>query len=151
MSRLAGMILLMFGIMSFRAEAQMKDPAHWAYTVRKAGPGNYELRFELTLDKGWHIWSLQPGDDGFLIAPAFNFSPDSEAQLQGEVTESGTLISKEMEAAEGIVNYYSNKVTYIQLVKAKPGTIIKGSHTYQVCNDQMCLPPKDQDFSFTIK
>ena len=30
-------------------------------------------------------------------------------------------------------------------------TKITGKHQYQICNDKMCLPPKDKDFSFDIK
>jgi len=53
-----------------------------------------------------------------------------------------------MEGIEGKVNYFSGKIEYVQDVTATGSTKITGTHQYQVCNDRMCLPPKDKDFCF---
>ena len=37
-----------------------------------------------------------------------------------------------------------------QKVTAKPGTEVSGYLTYMTCNKEMCLPPTDVDFSFTL-
>lgn len=155
MMRLTGMIVLLFSLLGINNQAfaqhKQTDPVHWTYKVQAAKDGRYDLVFELRLDQGWHIWSLTPGGDGYQVVPSFTFNTNKAVQLEGNPAESGMLISKEMEGVTGIVNYYSDKVTYTQRVKAKPGSVITGTHQYQVCNDMMCLPPKDLDFSFTIK
>lgn len=147
--------MLCFGLLvivsSYSAQAQViKDPTEWTYEVKKTGNNEYELIFIVTLVGGWHIYAIKPGGDGTLIAPSFSYAKNAKMELVGEITETGKLITEHSEGIEELINYYSHKVKYTQKVKAKPGIIIKGTHTYQVCNDMMCLPPKDKDFSFQL-
>lgn len=128
----------------------IKDPTHWTYESKKISEDRYLLIFKLQLDKGWHIWAINAGGDGLQVVPKFNFEGNKKIELIDSVQESGKLISQTMEGIEGKVNYYSDKIVYIQNVKAATGTIIKGTHEYQVCNDFMCLPPTEKEFSFTL-
>lgn len=133
------------------ARAQgMKDPTHWTYEVKKVAANDYQLNFILELDNGWHIWAINVGGDGLQIVPTFNFAENKAAQLKGNIREQGKVITTEMEGVEGKVSYYSDKVVYSQNVKVLSGTTIKGTHRYQVCNDEMCLSPKELPFSFQI-
>ena len=56
-----------------------------------------------------------------------------------------------MDGIDGKVTYLSGKADYIQEITLVKPTKITGKHRYQVCNDKMCLPPVDKDFSFEIK
>lgn len=149
---IASFCLSLFLLPLFQAaRAQsLQDPCHWTYTVQKTGTNEYQLKFSLKLDKGWHIWSMHVGGDGSQIVPLFSFNPNKAIQLVGQIQEKGALHTEQMEGIDGKVNFYSEQVTYTQTVKAKAGTTITGTHTFQVCNDMMCLPPKDQKFSFTL-
>jgi thiol:disulfide interchange protein DsbD len=134
------------------AEAQsMKDPCQWTYSAKSKSAHEYEICFTLNLDKGWHIWSMHVGGDGSQIVPLFSFNPNKAMQLVGATEEKGQLQSAIIEGIEGKVNYFADQVRYTQIVKAKAGTIIKGTHTYQVCSDMLCLPPKDLNFSITLE
>ncbi len=115
----------------------MKDPTSWTYEAQKTGTNEFTLIFNLKLDKGFHIWSLKPGGDGFQVIPSFTFEKNENIILLGTIKEQGKLMTETMEGVEGKVNYYSNEVKYFQKVKATDGTIIKGVHEYQVCNDIM--------------
>ncbi len=48
--------------------------------------------------------------------------------------------------------YFSNQVQFIQNFKVKNGikTTIYGSVEYMVCDDEMCLPPKKENFEVKI-
>lgn len=127
------------------------DPTHWTYTVKKMSENQYVVSFKLQLDKGWHIWAMDAGGDGLQIVPSFVFDENKNIELIDEINELGTMTTTTMEGVEGEVNFYSDKVTYFQNVKGKAGTVIKGKHEYQVCNDMMCLPSKELDFTFTLK
>lgn len=147
--------ILCFGLMAMVSSntlfAQgMKDPAHWNYEVKKLAANEYELKFNLTLDEGWHIWAMKAGGDGFQIVPSFSFDKKPNIKWVGKIKETGNLISQVMDGVEGKVNYYSHTVTYTQIVKAAAGTTLSGKHEYQVCNDNMCLPPMDAPFSFQL-
>lgn len=128
-----------------------EDPTTWKYEVKKKGTGEYQLIFHLNLKDGWHIWSLKPGGDGYEIAPSFDFAANPKVKLKGKLAEKGKLTTLKMEGIEGKVNYMTGKVDYAQDVTVTGSTEIKGRHTYQVCNDRMCLPPKDREFEFEVK
>ena len=129
----------------------MNDPTFWTYEAKKINTNEYQLIFNLKLDKGFHIWALKPGGDGFQIVPSFNFPTIKSIKYVGDIKELGKKITENLESVEGSVSFYSNEVQYIQLIKANPGTIVRGTHQYQVCNDRMCFPPTDKDFIFTLE
>jgi thiol:disulfide interchange protein DsbD len=134
------------------AAAQMiKDPTTWTYEVKKKGGDKYDLIFHLKIQEKWHIWSLHPGGDGYEIAPSFTFNNNPKLKLDGEVTEKGTPVTTVMEGVDGKVTYFSGNVDYTQSVTLNGQGKIFGKLTYQVCNDVMCLPPKDKEFTFVVK
>jgi hypothetical protein len=139
---------LLIAIPSF---AQMiEDPTAWKYEVKKKSATEYQLVFHMELKAGWHIWSLKPGGDGYEIAPSFTFDENAKVKLKGKVVEKGKATVTKMEGIDGKVTYYSGKVDYIQDITATGSTKITGKHEYQVCNDKLCLPPKDVDFNFEL-
>jgi len=127
------------------------DPTNWKYEVKKKSATEYQLIFHLTVNKGWHIWSIHPGGDGSLIAPSFTFVPNGKVKMKGTVDEKGTPTTTSMDGIDGKVTYLSGTVDYIQNVTVTGNGKITGTQTYQVCNDRMCLAPKDKEFSFEIK
>ncbi len=131
--------------------AQMEDPTSWKYEVKKKSATEYQLIFHVTVKDGWHIWSTHPGGDGSLIAPSFNFAKNGNVKLKGDVTEKGAPVTTTMDGIDGKVIYLNGKIDYVENVTVTGATKITGTHTYQVCNDRMCLAPKDKEFSFDIK
>ena len=128
------------------------DPTTWKYEVKKKSATEYQLIFHLDLKKGWHVWSLKPGGDGYQIPTSFVFEPNPKVKMKGAIAEKGKPTTTAMEGITGKVTYLSGKVDYTQDVKVTGGsTKIAVKHTYQVCNDKMCLPPKDKDYVFEIK
>lgn len=140
--------LLMAGTI---AHAQMLNPTKWKYELKKKSATEYQLIFHLQLDKGWHIWSVNPGGDGFQIIPAVAIDKNPNVQLKGTLTEKGKATTLTMDGIKGKVTYLSGNVDYIQEVTVKGSTKITGKHTYQVCDDKQCLAPVDKDFVFEIK
>ncbi len=125
--------------------------AKWTYEARKKKAGEYELIFHLKLDKGWHIWSLDPGGDGYQIVPSFNIADNPNVKVQGPPTEKGHVTKTEMDGVDGVVSYLSGKIDYAVDVTVRNKTVITGKLNYQICNDRLCLPPTDEDFEIEIK
>lgn len=146
-------LLLVFAlVLSIGVNAQLTaDPTTWTYELKKKGDNQYELIAHLALKEHWHIWSMKPGGDGLQIPPEMILDKNPKVQLVGKATEKGNKKSETMDGVDGIVNFYVDKVDYIQTIKVTGNTTITGKNKYQVCNDEMCLPPKDKKFSIEIK
>ena len=125
-----------------------KDPSTW--TIR-ADPENglYRVIFHVSLDKGWHIWSLTPGGDGTLIPPSFTFNKGSYS-LAGEIGEQGMATEMNFEGVDGKVRFYMAEAQFTQLIKAHSGDVVKGEYTYQLCSETTCLAPKTKPFQIRI-
>ncbi|MBS1774232.1 MAG: hypothetical protein JST82_15345 [Bacteroidetes bacterium] len=150
---LKSFLFIVLGMMlSFNSIAKpIDDPTTWSYEVKSKGNHEYELVFHLTIKDKWHIWSMTPGGDGFLIPPSFTFNKAADVQLVGKTTEHGNKVTSTVEGVEGKVHYYAGKVDYVQVVKVKGSSKVSGTYEYQVCSDNVCLPPKTNSFSFEIK
>lgn len=127
------------------------DPTSWTYEVKKKSATDYELIFHLDLKKSWHIWSLNPGGDGFQIVPSFDIDKNPNVQVKGKPSEKGKATSTIMDGVDGKVTYLSGKVDYTLNISVKGSTKITGTHTYQVCDDKMCLAPVDKKFEVEVK
>lgn len=143
-------VVLLNIIFSFGAQAQMlEDPTVWKVEARKLDGNKYDLVFHCDVKNGWHVYSLEPGGDGSLIAPEFTIKKNADIKLIGKVREKGKKIDETIEEV-GLVHYYKN-VDFIQTVElAKEDMVITGEYMYQTCNDETCLPPKTVDFSIKI-
>ncbi len=145
-------LLVLTVVFTFAAKAQMiEDPTTWTYEVKKKGDNKYELVFRLKLMEHWHIWSMNPGGDGFQIPPSFKFDKNEKVTLDGKAKEAGKKISGEMDGVDGTVHYFEGQVMYTQAVTVTGNTKITGKHEYQVCDDSKCLPPTRKKFTFEIK
>jgi len=129
----------------------IQDPTTWTYEVSKKNDSTFDLVFKLSLKEHWHIWSLKPGEDITLLPPEFNFAKNPNVRLVGKVSEKGAdKFTGEYDGAEGVVTYFTDKVSYVQSVVVTANTTIKGKHSYQVCDEKQCLPAKTKSFSFEI-
>ena len=143
------LVCLLAGNFSF---AQMpQDKSKWVFEAKKIKGDQYEIIGHLTLEKGWHVFSMTPGGDGSLIPVEIKFTPNKNVQLKGKITEKGKLVSEKIEGFEGKVNFYYDKVEYKQIATISAPTTISGEYTYYMCNDQMCLPPNTKTFTITVK
>jgi thiol:disulfide interchange protein DsbD len=148
MKNLLSVLLCLF--MAGNAGAQAApDHIKWTYVVSKeSGTDEYTLIFHATLDPGWHIFSQNPGGDGMLIPPTFKF--DKNTALVGTVRETGVMHTAVMDGIDGKVAYYEDKVDFIQTVKGRKGAPVTASHQFQICSNEMCLPPKTLTHTFTL-
>ncbi len=148
-------IILFFGLLltSLTAIAQKSsDKVKWTFSADKVNDTTFNLKIVANIAEGWHIFSFNPGGDGSMLPPEFSFTKNADVKLVGKMAEAGKLIKEDTKDLMGIVNYYKTKVTYTQKAIVKKSTSLKGSLNFMVCDDQMCLPPVDKEFSipFTV-
>jgi thiol:disulfide interchange protein len=149
LSFLALALLFLFGSGNVQAQI-IQDPTTWTVEAHKISGNDYDVVFNLTLKKGWHIWALKPGGDGLQVPPAIEFDKNGDLKLVGELREEGHAITGDMDGVDGTVTYFHDKVSYHQKCTIARNTKLKGTYYYQVCDDKMCLPPKTVPFTLEI-
>ena len=148
---LLAVICVVFHLSLFSpATAQQLDPVKWKYTVKETSATEAELVFTAQLDAGWHLYSQYTDPNGPL-AIVFEFAPGNDYQLIGKVQEPKP--HEEMdEIFNCVVKSFSGKVVFRQKVKriSDKDFTVKGTVSYQLCNDGSCIAPEDHDFSFKV-
>lgn len=118
----------------------------WNVSIVKAAQTNeYIVTATAKIETGWHLFGQKPGDE-FLIPTHFEFEGEKVELIR--VDEVGTLKTEEMKGV-GTIHYYEKEVSFKALVRSIDNNI-KGFIEFQICNATMCLPPTEQNFSFTV-
>lgn len=96
------------------------------------------------------MYSIDVNENIGPVATSFSFDKNKAVKLKGEV-EQPSPISEYDENFEGDLTYFEESVTFTQKIKFKESTSLKGTVTYMVCDNTMCMPPVDESFVITIE
>jgi cytochrome c biogenesis protein CcdA/thioredoxin-related protein len=145
---LKALILFVFVLSVVSLSAQIRNPISWSFSQTRINDSEYVLRMGADIPKGWHIFSQNEKSS---IPTAFTFSPSPDYVLKGNVHEDKP-IAKYDEVIKDTARYFLTQAVFTQTIalRNRDGFGILGNVYYQTCNDSMCLPPKQVDFSFTI-
>ena len=146
------LIVCLSSLISPHGYSQMiKDESKWTFEAKKKSGSSYDLIVHCKLPEHWHIYAFKPGGDGSLIPPVIKFKGNSSVKLEGAVKERGKLLTEVLEGIDGKVNMYKGAVDYVQAATVSENAKVTGTYMYQICNDEMCLPPTaDKPFSIEI-
>lgn len=132
--------------------AQIQNPVKWNFTVNRVSETEAELLLKATIDKGWHVYSMNQESDMGPVALTFDFEKNPNYSLNGKIVEPKPekMYDKNFEMN---VKFYEHEVTYKQKIKilTQNTFIVKGLLNFQTCDDKMCLPPTDVEFEFKIE
>jgi thiol:disulfide interchange protein DsbD len=145
-------LVLLFALVNVSAWAQIQDhdPIKWNTQVKKTAQNEYDLIFTATLEQGWHVYS-QFIPEGGPIPTQFIFNK-GKYEKQGKVEEKGQLQKIHDEGFDMDLTYFSGSCDFVQHVKLTgPTDKITGTYEYMICNDEMCLPPNNKEFSFPVQ
>ncbi|MGX8712895.1 MAG: cytochrome c biogenesis protein CcdA, partial [bacterium] len=141
----------LIGLMGNWTNAQLLDPAKRSYSVKETSATEAELVVTVKLDNGWHMYSQYTDENGPL-ATVFDFTPGSDYQLVGKVSEPKP--HEEMDPLFGcMVKSFSGTVVFRQKIKrlSQKDFTVTGTISYQLCNDGSCIAPEDHDMVFKVK
>jgi thiol:disulfide interchange protein DsbD len=144
--------LLFIGLITgFTLLAQSNKQVKWAFSSKKITDNTYEVHMTATINGNFHMYAQNVGVEGPLPT-AFVFTKNPLLQLDGKVKEVGKLVKKYESTWSGNVNYYEKTVNFIQTVKVRgtAKTNIAGKVEFMVCDDKLCLPPAEVEFSVNI-
>ena len=148
---LLGLIGLMGLLGNGSAQAQMLDPAKVSYSVKETSSTEADLVITVKLDAGWHMYSQHTDPNGPLPT-VFEFTKSSDYALVGKVIEPKPHEEKD-EMFGCVVKSFSGTVVFRQKIKrlSQKDFTVKGTISYQLCNNGSCIAPEDHDMTFKVK
>ncbi len=129
------------------AQVPKESPVRWSANVEQPSRpgGNLEVHLEATIQEGWHLYSVTQVAGG-PNQTRVKLISDGPFSVKGKVRQSPP--TKEFDPTFGIqAEYfllYADFWLPVQVdANAEPGVYeMRLQVTYQVCNDNVCLPPK---------
>jgi thiol:disulfide interchange protein DsbD len=144
--------IVLVGLLLTKLISAQDNPVKWKLSSNKVNDCEYELVFTGTIEEGWHVYSLNlKGDDGPMPAKIM-LDKSADYEAAGKPTE-GKPIKAFDKVFEMDVVYFEKTVVFKQKIKLKTDkqTVVKGKYRYQVCTEEKCIFPPDEDFSFDLK
>ncbi len=132
--------------------SQVFSPVSWNFSFEQTATGESELVFEALIDDTWHLYS-QHLPEGGPIPTSFVFEGSDNYKRIGEVvevTEADVVYDSSFELE---LKMFSHKAEFRQKIEiiGQEDFILKGYVEFMSCDDERCLPPTEEDFSFSIK
>lgn len=103
-----------------------------------------------TIAEGWHLYSQHLNNEIGPVPTSFIFEANDKVKIIGETTEPESLKEYD-ENFEAELNFFKESVTFSQKVKVSESGQLNCTVTFMVCNDTMCLPPRELTFTIPIK
>lgn len=130
--------------------AQLYDPVKWSFSLVDKEGNTKELHFKAEVERSWYVYDMNLQEGG-PVATSFDFSKVEGAKLEGKPYATTKPKSKRSELFDNMeLKFYEQTVTFVQKIQVTdPATFrIEGSVTFMSCNDEMCLPPTEEEFVF---
>lgn len=141
-------LILLLSITGVGVNAQMLEPIKWKTELKTLSDTEAEIVFTATIDKGWHVYSIDIPDGG-PVSATFHTDKLQGAKLEGKLTPRGKLVSEFDKMFEMKLTYFVGKGSFVQKIKITGATYnVVGYLEYGACNDENCLPPTQVPFSF---
>ncbi len=131
--------------------SQVLTPVQWTFYLEESGAEEIELVFEASIDETWHLYSLDLPAGG-PIPTSFVFVESDKYERIGEVvevTESDKVYDSSFDMELGMFSY---KAVFKQKIKvlSQENFRIEGYVEFMSCDDERCLPPTEEEFSYSI-
>ena len=136
-------ILFLLLIVVLGINAQMANPVHFTSDLKTGKGAEAEIVFHATIDRGWHVYSTDIGDNGPTEA-TFNVVKMDGAELVGKLEPRGNVIKKMDKVFNMEVKYFEGEATFVQKIRfTKPKYDIDCYLEYGTGSDESCLPPTE--------
>jgi thiol:disulfide interchange protein DsbD len=145
-------VIALFLLFTTPVISQIVQPVHWTFEATPIEGDEYDLVATAKLDKGWNIYSqFLPSDDG-PIKTEFNFKSTPQYSLVGTSREvSDHKKSGYDKMFDMNITKFSQQVAFVRRVKVKDaGAKIMGTVRFGTCDEEKCLPPQEEDFTFKL-
>ena len=127
------------------------DKVSWKLTVLRDGD-NAKVVCKVTCVEGWHINALKLPEGSFGFASVFELKESSDYKIVGSAIEPEPHF-KHDELSDEDINFHEGTFSFVQNIKilTEEDFKVKGTFTFQTCDEQKCLPPHYADFTLRVK
>ena len=140
MKKIASILLLLTALTTV-AFAQMVEPIHFSAQLKTSSTDEAEIIFTAKIDKGWHLYSTELGEDG-PISASFHINKMDGAQTVGKLMPRGKEVSQFDNMFGMKLRFFEGTGSFVQKIRfTKANYDIDCYLEYGACNDEMCLPP----------
>lgn len=108
------------------------------------------IQIKADIAEGWHLYSQHIDNEIGPVPTTIEFTVNEDILLIGSTEEPESLKEYD-ENFEGELNFFKDEVVFTQKVDVRKNSKLDGVVTFMVCNDTMCLPPVDKEFSVLIE
>lgn len=149
MNKAKHIVFYLFAVV-FCVSVSAQEHARWTFTTNRINDSVSELQLKCSLDKGWHIYSQYT--KGTEMPIEFNFLKASDYQKIGGVKEPASKAHYD-KFAKDTTRSFEGTVVFRQRIKVKTDKDfkVKGSLTFQLCENGSCIPPDDVAFVLDVK
>jgi len=132
--------------------SQVENPVKWEFSTDKVSGQEAELVFTASIDYPWHLYSVHLPEGGPIATKPWYDESDAYTLVDG-IVESPKAKVKFDAGFQMDVGTLSGKAELRQKVKFKNGgtQTVSGEIEFQVCDDEVCLPPMTVPFAFEVK
>lgn len=142
--------LLFLVLVVTNLHAQIFEPVKVKTELKKLSDTEAEVVISVTIDDGWHVYSTDL-EDGPTSA-TLTINKIEGAKPVGKLQPRGKEVAKYDNIFEMNVRYFEKKGQFVQKLALTGGNYaIEGDFEYGACNDETCLPPTRESFSFSGK
>ncbi|MCR5076692.1 MAG: thioredoxin family protein [Prevotella sp.] len=141
-------ISFLFALLLTLTATAQQQPVHFTVQQKQVSPTEVDVVFTGKIDKGWHVYSTNLPADGPISATLHTERAEG-AEPVGKLTAHGAEQNVYDKVFEMRLRYFENSVTFVQRYKITAKTYsLNGYLEYGSCNDEMCMPPMQEEFSF---
>ena len=144
------LLALTLSFFSLFSLGQSTKQVKWTFTSKKIADKTYEVHMTANINGNWHLYAQNAGEGP--VSTSFNFTKNPLLQVDGKVKEVGKMKKVFEETFNSEVRFYEKTVNFIQVVKVKGNakTNLSGKVEFMVCDDKLCLPPGEVEFSVNV-
>jgi thiol:disulfide interchange protein DsbD len=140
-------MILSIAFLSLPAFSQLQ-PVSWKAELDASGDTVFVV-LDGYVQEGWYVYS-QFLDEGGPVPTEVSFSEGTEFLL-GPTVEEGEYFYEGYDDLFGMdIAKYAKHLSLKQAVEAPEKSQISGTVIYMSCNDEMCLPPEEFDFTLQV-
>ena len=145
--------LALFSLFAVSTWGQIEDPAHWSIDLYESSEdGKVDLVFECKLDSSWKVYSQDVDPMAGPMPTYFEIKVPEGVELPASTSECDPLVDYDPNFMVDL-KFFKKKAYFwatLDLSGAAPSDSISGFYSFMVCNNEMCLPPTDVDFSVKV-
>ncbi|MCM1518065.1 MAG: thioredoxin family protein [Pseudoflavonifractor sp.] len=129
--------------------AQILEPIKWTTTLDRQSDTEVTVKFAASIEDGWHLYGLDLPEGG-PSSTSVDFTTIEGVEPVGGLVSSVPTVDKVDMIFNLRLSWWESDVTLSQRFKVvgKDGYKIAGTINFMGCNDQSCMPPQKEEFSF---